>query len=83
MDCATVLGILDRPTVKQSCTRVEFMLHPGSGDHHTHHKYRHWHYLWENDLALLLNTDLRKGLEARNIKTTSFGKEPCNPAPYC
>ena len=75
MDCTTVLGILDMLAAKQ-CSRVEFMLHPGLGDNHTHHKYRHWRYLWEKDLALLLNNDLRKGLEMRNIETTSFGKEP-------
>lgn len=74
MDCAAVLGILDKLAAKPFCSRVEFMLHPGLGDRHTHHKYRHWHYSWENDLALLLNNDLRKGLEMRNIKTTSFGK---------
>ncbi len=83
MDCATILGILDKPAVKQSCPRLEFMFHPGAGDHHTRHKYRHWHYFWENDLALLLNSDLRKGLEKRNIKTTSFGQESCNAPPYC
>ena len=75
MDCTTVLGILDKLAAKQ-CSRVEFMLHPGLGDNHTHHKYRHWRYFWEKDLALLLNNDLRKGLEMRNIETTSFGKEP-------
>ena len=75
MDWTGVLKILDKLTAKPFCSRVEFILHPGLGDHHTRHKYRHWHYLWENDLALLLNDDLRKGLKMRNIKTTSFGKE--------
>ncbi len=76
MNCATALGILDKLAAKPSCSRVEFMLHPGIGDHHTHHKYRHWQYYWENDLSLLLNDDLRKGLAMRNIKTSSFGKKP-------
>ena len=75
MDCAEVLGILDTLAQKPSCSRVEFILHPGMGDNHTQNKYGHWRYTWENDLALLLNDDLRKGLEMRNIKTTSFGKE--------
>jgi predicted glycoside hydrolase/deacetylase ChbG (UPF0249 family) len=75
MDCPTVLGILDKLVEKRSHSRVEFILHPGVGDTHTHKKYRHWDYAWENDLALLLNKDLRKGLEMRRIKTTSFGKE--------
>ena len=75
MDCTTVLGILDKLAAKQY-SRVEFMLHPGLGDNHTHHKYRHWRYFCEKDLALLLNNDLRKGLEMRNIETTFFGKEP-------
>ena len=75
MDCAMVLSILDKLAERRSCSRVEFILHPGMGDNHTQNKYRHWRYFWENDLALLLNDDLRKGLEMRNIKTTSFGKE--------
>jgi predicted glycoside hydrolase/deacetylase ChbG (UPF0249 family) len=75
MDCAEVLRILDTLAQKPFSSRVEFILHPGIGDNHTQNKYRHWRYFWENDLALLLNDDLRKGLEMRNIKTTSFGKE--------
>ncbi|MCP4579554.1 MAG: ChbG/HpnK family deacetylase [Deltaproteobacteria bacterium] len=75
MDCAVVLGMLDKLTQKPWCSRVEFILHPGIGDNHTQNKYRHWHYTWENDLTVLLNDDLRKGLHMRNIKTTSFGKE--------
>ena len=75
MDCVKVLEILDKLAQKPSCSRMEFILHPGMGDNHTQNKYRHWRYFWENDLALLLNDDLRKGLEMRNIKTTSFGKE--------
>jgi len=75
MDCATVLKTLDKLAKNKRHSRVEFILHPGMGDNHTHAKYKHWHYFWENDLALLLNDDLRKGLEMRNIKTTSFGKE--------
>jgi len=75
MDCATVLKTMDKLAKNQRCSRVEFILHPGVGDNHTHDKYKHWHYFWENDLALLLNNDLRKGLEMRHIKTTSFGKE--------
>ncbi len=75
MDCALVLGILDKLRGKPSCANVEFILHPGSRDNHTQNKYGHWRYSWENDLALLLNHDLRKGLQLRNINTTSFGKE--------
>ena len=75
MDCATVLKTLDKLAKNKRCSRVEFILHPGVGDNHTHDKYKHWRYFWENDLSLLLNHDLRKGLEMRNIKTTSFGKE--------
>ena len=75
MDCATVLKTLDKLAKNKRRSRLEFILHPGMGDNHTHDKYKHWHYFWENDLALLLNDDLRKGLEMRNIKTTSFGKE--------
>ncbi len=75
MDCTMVLEILDKLAKNQQYSRMEFILHPGMGDNHTHSKYKHWHYFWENDLALLLNDDLRKGLEMRNIKTTSFGKE--------
>ena len=75
MDCSAVLKTLDKLAKNQRCPRVEFILHPGMGDSHTHDKYKHWHYFWENDLALLLNDDLRKGLEMRNMKTTSFGKE--------
>ncbi len=75
MDCAMVLGILDKLAERRSCSRVEFILHPGMGDTHTHKKYKHWDYSWENDMALLLNNDLRKGLDMRHIKTTVFGKE--------
>jgi len=75
MDCATVLKILDKLSIQKQYSRVEFILHPGMGDQHTHEKYQHWHYLWENDLALLLNNDLRKGLEMHRIKTTSFREE--------
>ncbi len=75
MDCGTLFGILDKLAMHQSCNLVEFMLHPGAGDEHTRQKYRHWHYKWENDLNLLLEPDLRKGLERRRIKTTSFGNE--------
>jgi hypothetical protein len=75
MDCAMVLGILDKLAEKGSCSRVEFILHPGLSDNHTQNKYRHWGYFWENDLTLLLHNDLRKGLEMRHIKTTSFGEE--------
>lgn len=75
MDCSVVLEILDRLAQKPSCSQVEFILHPGMGDKYTHEKYQHWQYIWEKDLALLLNDDLRKGLKVRNIKTTSFGKE--------
>ena len=75
MDCTIILEILDKLAKNQQYSRVEFILHPGVGDNHTHDIYKHWHYFWENDLALLLNNDLRKGLEMRNIKTTSFGKE--------
>ena len=75
MDCTMILEILDKLAKNQQYSRVEFILHPGMGDNHTHDKYKHWHYFWENDLALLLNDDRRKGLEMRNIKTASFGKE--------
>jgi len=74
MDCTAVLRILDKLVEKQRCPKVEFILHPGIGDPQTRSNYGHWRYSWENDLALLLNEDLRKGLEMRNIKTTSFGK---------
>ncbi len=75
LDHATVLEILDKMVKAQSHPRVEFILHPGMGDRHTHKKYRHWHYFWENDLALMLSKDLRKGLEMRRIQTTSFREE--------
>ena len=75
LDCGTVLRILDHLSIHRSCTLVEFMLHPGMGDKYTRDKYPHWHYEWENDLNLLLNPDLRKGLDLRRIKTTSFEKE--------
>lgn len=75
MDCAMVLSILDKLAERRSCSRVEFILHPGMGDAHTHQKYKHWDYSWENDMALLLNNDLLKGLDMRHIKTTAFGKE--------
>ena len=75
MDCTMTLEILDKLAKRKRYSRLEFILHPGMGDDHTHSKYKHWHYSWENDLALLLNDDLRKGLETRHIKTTSFGKE--------
>ena len=70
--CTMILEILDKLAKSQRCSRVEFVLHPGMGDNHTHNKYKHWHYFWGNDLALLLNNDLRNGLKVRNIKTTSF-----------
>jgi len=75
LDSVTILEILDKLVKNQSYTCVEFILHPGVGDQHTHEKYNHWHYFWENDLALMLNNDLRKGLEMRHIKTTSFREE--------
>ncbi|MCF8129003.1 MAG: ChbG/HpnK family deacetylase [Deltaproteobacteria bacterium] len=75
LDCATVLAILDKLVEDQSTSCVEFILHPGMGDKHTHEKYHHWHYFWKNDLALMLNKDLRRGLEMRHIKTTCFGEE--------
>ena len=75
LDHATVLAILDKLVEDQSTSCVEFILHPGVGDGHTNEKYRHWHYFWEKDLALMLNKALRKGLELRRIKTTSFGEE--------
>ena len=75
MDCTLVFSILDKLAEKQWCSRVEFILHPGLRDNHTQNKYRHWGYFWEKDLNLLVNNNLRKGLETRNIKTTSFGKE--------
>lgn len=75
MDCTLVFSILDKLAEKQWCSRVEFILHPGLRDNHTQNKYRHWGYFWEKDLNLLVNNNLRKGLEMRNIKTTSFGKE--------
>jgi hypothetical protein len=75
LDCATVLAILDKLVEDQSTSCVEFILHPGMGDKHTHEKYSHWHYFWKNDLALMLNKDLQRGLEMRHIKTTSFGEE--------
>lgn len=75
MDYTMILKTLDKLAKDKRHSRVEFILHPGMGDNHTHSKYKHWHYFWENDLALLLNDDLRKGIEMRNIKTTSFGKE--------
>ncbi len=75
LDYVTVLAILDKLVEDRSSSCVEFILHPGVGDKHTHEKYRHWHYFWENDLALMLNKDLRKSLEMRHVKTTSFRKE--------
>lgn len=75
MDCGVVLGSLDKTIKKQKFSRMEFLLHPGRGDSHTRTKYKNWGYRWENDQALLLNDDLRKGLERRGIKTSSFGEE--------
>ena len=75
MDHTDVLNMLDILARKNEYSRVEFILHPGLYDTHTQNKYRHWGYCWENDLNLLVNTDLQKGLAMRNIETTSFGKE--------
>ena len=67
-----VLQILDTLSFHKNFDCVEIFLHPGLGDDQTHGKYKHWNYLWENDLNLLMDEDLRKGLEKRNIKTISF-----------
>ena len=72
MTSSDVLQILDVLTFNKNFDCVEIFLHPGLGDNRTRRKYKHWHYFWENDLNLLMNEDLRKGLEKRNIKTISF-----------
>ena len=75
MTYADVLQILDTLSVHKKLDCVELFLHPGLGDEQTHRKYKHWHYFWKNDLNLLMNEDLRKGLEKRNIKAISFKNE--------
>lgn len=75
MDCDDVLNILDNLLLNKRFPCVEIFLHPGHGDDHTQRKYAHWHYAWKNDLNLLLNDSLSRGLEKRQIKTTSFKNE--------
>ena len=47
----SILKTLD----EKSYPAVEVMLHPGTGDSHTHSRYRHWCYNWKNDLDLSVN----------------------------
>ena len=75
MTCTHALQILDALSFHKDFDCVEIFLHPGLGDEQTHGKYKHWHYFWENDLNLLMDEDLRKGLEKRNIITVSFNNQ--------
>lgn len=61
---------------KTAARTVEVMLHPGTGDAHTTHTYRHWGYDWKKDLELLTDAGLKNDLAVRGFQTTSFGKEP-------
>lgn len=71
----TLLHALAHLESHSSMTTVEVILHPGTGDAHTRHTYRHWGYDWKSDLDLLTDKALRQDLACRRIHTTSFGKE--------
>lgn len=60
---------------KTSVSTIEVMLHPGTGDAHTLHRYHHWGYDWKRDLDLLTDDGLKNELAASGIQTTSFWKE--------
>jgi predicted glycoside hydrolase/deacetylase ChbG (UPF0249 family) len=60
---------------KTAARTVEVILHPGTGDAHTLHKYRHWDYDWKRDLGLLTDAGLKNDLALHGIQTTSFEKE--------
>ena len=60
---------------KTSVSTIEVMLHPGTGDAHTLHRYHHWGYDWKRDLDLLTDDGLKNELAASGIQTTSFRKE--------
>jgi predicted glycoside hydrolase/deacetylase ChbG (UPF0249 family) len=67
-----LLGMLDALRRPGGPDVVEVMLHPGHGDADTVRRYGHWHYQWDNDLALLLDPALPEELARRDIAVTSF-----------
>jgi len=72
LEGTTILRAVDRVNEKGTCETVEVMVHPATGDPHTASKYRDWHYHWEADLHLLLDASLKRGLDARGIRVTSY-----------
>jgi chitin disaccharide deacetylase len=67
----TLSALRSRATTRTA----EVVLHPGTGDAHTVHKYRHWDYNWKSDLDLLTNDGLRNDLPLHGMQLTSFGNE--------
>jgi chitin disaccharide deacetylase len=60
---------------KTTARTVEIILHPGTGDAHTLHTYRHWDYDWKSDLELLTDAGLKNDLALLGIQTSSFENE--------
>jgi hopanoid biosynthesis associated protein HpnK len=48
----------------------ELMCHPGHGDADSH--YRHWHYNWADELAALVDPEIRNLLSNRGVKLISY-----------
>ena len=59
---------------KKSYPAVEVMLHPGTGDPHTHSCYRHWRYNWKNDLDLSVNPLTVQRLKHMGITPVSYAQ---------
>lgn len=54
----------------------ELMTHPGYADERTRVRYGHWHYLWEEELSVLLSVAKAPGrLGNLHITLTTFAKE--------
>ena len=72
----TVDGVMTALEWLRQCRRppevVEVMMHPGRRDAAAVARYGHWHYDWENDLALLCDQRLRAWLPERGFEGTSF-----------
>jgi predicted glycoside hydrolase/deacetylase ChbG (UPF0249 family) len=48
----------------------ELMCHPGCMDNSQ--TYQHWHYDWENELAALTDSDVKRHLDARQVRLISY-----------
>ena len=71
----TIFKTLDRLKRQRSCSTIEVMLHPGTGDEYTSLKYSHWRYNWKKDLELLLDHSFADMLDRRGVVLTSYGEQ--------